>query len=1117
MKRIGIIFGTFVAALVAVILIAPSFIDWTEYRASFESRIASSTGRDVSIDGDVSLALLPRPALRLGGLRVGSVEGATDQDFAHADAVAVNLAFGPLLSGRLQFTSIEVIKPIINAELLSDGRTTWSLQSKTTTEGSVPNVSNEDDVFDLGIDSLVFVDAVLNYRDATAGSTYQVAELDAELRADSMAGPYSVVGGAKAQGLTWQFEASVGVVRDDRPSPVVVTLVANDADVTIETSGQFSFVGGLPVGSGRVSMSGESAETPIKTFFQSSQEQTFASPLKSPYRLQARVELGDKSLAATDIQILLGGSQPTGTASVSWAGTPRFELDLKLGRLDLESWVVGAISSPTRFAELGGPFGISKSWAQSDNDPFVFSLPSAPTGTINLKVDLIEWRGQVIRDAMISASLAEAELTLVDVGAQMPGNASVQISGFVRAEDGQPLVDLVVNGGARNLRGFLNWLDVEPSKSLVPPSRLNALDARARLVGPLSRMTFEGIDIRLDTTRLTGSALYAGGQEPRINLDLALSNLDLDSYLPALREGVAGSGEDSGKERRASPFATDVLSDFTIALPGIAMEMKIAVDTLIAVDSVMTGVEFDAVADGEIISISTLSVDDIAGARVVLNGSFHDLTTAVRVENLVFDLVSDDLSRTGRALGIDLPVWPLAAEPIRLKTKISGALQQLAVSLEVSLNDLRIEVSGVATLTSASPGLTANLKITHPRYVDFLKGFGNDLSSETLFDGPVSVAGAFMGDAKTLKLENLSMRVGENELAADLSLDSAAEVPILRGSIHIANLDLDSTVPQDATAELTKASRGRSTSGSGGVSGRWSTEPIIVSNMSGFATDLNVTADKIVGRGVVLERLTAPVSMTNGVVTFANWQGEFYGGPASGDLTIWLSPTLRVEARLDVKDALIERLNGAGSSVSSASGKASLQGGFAATGASQRDLITTLSGNGAFLATGLDARGGAQGPFLSAVLSPVRALSQLGGVLGGGVSKGFASMSASFNGESGVFMLSDAIVKSNVYSGEFAGAVDLPRWWVEVDGRVRLEANVITELLGNRLQLPSLIPVSVKGQLDAPNVKMDTNTGGASSAKPLQPVPAEAPPTAIQPPNPLDLFQGILNEVVKPQ
>ena len=46
MKRILIFVGAVVIALAGAVLIVPSFVDWTEYRDTFEQRLEAATGRD---------------------------------------------------------------------------------------------------------------------------------------------------------------------------------------------------------------------------------------------------------------------------------------------------------------------------------------------------------------------------------------------------------------------------------------------------------------------------------------------------------------------------------------------------------------------------------------------------------------------------------------------------------------------------------------------------------------------------------------------------------------------------------------------------------------------------------------------------------------------------------------------------------------------------------------------------------------------------------------------------------------------------------------------------------------------------------------------------------------
>lgn len=1115
MKRIGIIVGSLLAVSLAIILAAPSFVDWTEYRDTFESQLAAATGRSVTIEGDVSLTLLPRPAFRVAGARIGNVPGASAEDFITTDTVDVNLAFGPLLSGRLQFTSIEVVNPVINAEVLSDGRVTWSVAESSSGVGTGPQDGGDAASFDLGIDSLILVDARLNYRDARSNTEYRFDGLSVELRADTITGPYTVSGGVTFLEIPWQFEASVGALETDRPSAVAFALSAQEAGVVTNFSGQFSFAEATPSGTGRISISGDSAAVSMIAFGLARRDRAPPQPLAEPYSVHARLALNENALTAMEIELGVGGANVEGAGSFSWAEESRFDLALKLGRLDLNSWLSGATPSPVRFANLGDVVGVRAAHAQSEPAQADFILPAALYGALDLSVDLIEWRGQVMRNGFFSATLADAEITVLDASVELPGNASVQVSGFVRAEKGRPVLDLDGKASSRNLRGFLKWIDAEPSDDLVPPSRLNALSVASRISGTPDRLKFQRLDATLDTTRLTGSGGYASGAVPKIDLDVAFTNLDLDFYLPTLRESLSGPTQLQESGNESSPAPSAALASFDAFLSDFETQIKLSIRSLTAAGKVIRGINIDGGTSNGVLTLNNVSAEDIAGANFGLSGQAHNFLSGARFDDIKLLVATQNFLRTGRALELELPRMPVLAGPVTIDVSISGSLQELALNVSSTLGDLSVTATGSVLSASPAPEFDVAVSIRHPAYASLMADVGYTLPALVIPVGAVEMSSKVVGSGSSFNLSSLALQVGDNAIGGQLSVDLAGDLPNIVGTANIASLNLDALLPSDPTEELTRASRGRSTSGSGSVSGRWSSEPFDFSALSAFNATIDLAADKAVASSVQVEQLTAPVRLSDGALTVEQWQGQVYGGPASGSVVLSLYPQVDLKTNIMVENALIDQIGGVAGAASTASGRVSLQGTFAARGTSVRELVSTLSGSGAFTATGLDAKGAGQGAFMSAALSPIRALSQLGGLLGGGVTKGFASMAATFNGESGVFMLSDATVKSNVYSGDFAGAIDIPRWWIEVDGRVRLQANVLTQLLGNRLQLPSLIPVSVNGPLDAPNVKMDTIAGAASQQQPVS--PANAPSVAPRQPNPLDLFQGILNEITKPQ
>src|SRR3990172_4976669 len=110
---------------VAAVLVAPSFIDWNVYKAEIAARAKAAPGRDLAIDGDISLALLPAPTLSAAKVRLANLEGGDAPDMATLDALRVRVALLPLLEGRIEVERVALVGPTIILERLPDGRANW--------------------------------------------------------------------------------------------------------------------------------------------------------------------------------------------------------------------------------------------------------------------------------------------------------------------------------------------------------------------------------------------------------------------------------------------------------------------------------------------------------------------------------------------------------------------------------------------------------------------------------------------------------------------------------------------------------------------------------------------------------------------------------------------------------------------------------------------------------------------------------------------------------------------------------------------------------------------------------------------------------------------------------
>src|SRR5690348_3042260 len=127
MKKVLWIVGGLIGLLIVVALAAPFFIDLNNYKAEIAAQAKKATGRELTIDGDISLSILPTPGVTVSGVRFGNVPGGSVPDMATLESATVKVALMPLLSGKVEVESVVLDKPTFIFEKLPDGSGNWQI------------------------------------------------------------------------------------------------------------------------------------------------------------------------------------------------------------------------------------------------------------------------------------------------------------------------------------------------------------------------------------------------------------------------------------------------------------------------------------------------------------------------------------------------------------------------------------------------------------------------------------------------------------------------------------------------------------------------------------------------------------------------------------------------------------------------------------------------------------------------------------------------------------------------------------------------------------------------------------------------------------------------------
>jgi AsmA protein len=165
LRIIGIIIGCIAAVLVAAAIALWLIVNPNDYKGRIVAAVESSTGRELSLPGDIHLAIFPAIALKLGPASLGNPPGFDpSQPFASLQHVSLRVRVLPLLHHQLEVGRVEIdgldLRLLENAR----GQGNWAMPAGKT----APPPTQESGASQMtlaGIGGIVVKDSRVSYQD----------------------------------------------------------------------------------------------------------------------------------------------------------------------------------------------------------------------------------------------------------------------------------------------------------------------------------------------------------------------------------------------------------------------------------------------------------------------------------------------------------------------------------------------------------------------------------------------------------------------------------------------------------------------------------------------------------------------------------------------------------------------------------------------------------------------------------------------------------------------------------------------------------------------------------------------------------------------------------------
>ncbi|MEP5717894.1 MAG: AsmA family protein, partial [Alphaproteobacteria bacterium] len=650
MKKIAIGFSVFFVLVIGVLLIGPSLVDWNSYTDDIADQVEKVTGRKVDIGGSVSVQVLPRPRLHVADVHLANIGGGTDTRMASFESLEVRISALALLGGKVRIETVKLVRPTVLLERLADGRVNWDFSKPVPAKdsnASQPLVAEKQTPgtgvgagtagSGIAVDNFTVEGGTIVYRDLQRGREEVITGIDARIAAASLNGPVESNGALTLAGHRLAYSLNVAEIVQGRTIPLVFSLKLG-SDTVIRIDGGVVNVPEKPRLRAKITGSGPNVADAIAA---TGGPTDLPVNLAKPFTVMGNLEASADGGRVEDLEIKLDTMEFHVSADVATGDKTVASLSDKSGWVDLDALLAPV---PVKVEEATKPGDLKKTATAKPEAPAKpvkpaksaagFVLPKDIQANLSVQIDALVLRGKPLEGVSLSADLANGELTLNQVTAQLPGDADVGLFGFLSARDGKPRFEGQIETRAQDLGPVLAW--AMPGVA-VPAAVLKDFNFKTPLVVDGDYLQLTGIVAKAGGTKMTGAVTLALQARPSFGANLELDRIDLDALMspPASAPkggkgnahagaGAGGGGSESHGTSGAAAPAVDLFAPLK-PLTTFDANVKLAVDAAVVRGLTARNIALDAtLARGEL-TLRTLKVGNFAGLSAGVTGGLAGL------------------------------------------------------------------------------------------------------------------------------------------------------------------------------------------------------------------------------------------------------------------------------------------------------------------------------------------------------------------------------------------------------------------------------------------------------------------------------------------------------------
>ena len=1112
MKKVFWGFFIVLLLIVGTALVGPGMIDWNRYKGEATKQVKLLTGRDLQILGDVQVSIFPAPAIIANDVSLSNLPGAATPEMIKLRRAEVRIALSPLLAGQIKVETVRLIEPVIELELLADGRQNWDIQPVAATTSSVapapandassasPSGSTSSSAPSVILDDFTIVDGALNYRDSKTGTIEKVEALNARIEAASLSGPFQSKGALTLRDIPLTYDITVGELIQERTLPLNMKFGIGAGDSSLHIGGTLLGLPDAPKFKGSLKGEGKNLGLLIEAITRAPAPPALAQLFSVEANISGSATGGELS----DLDMRLAGSRVEGDVAFEMAEVPRFSVSLTAGRFDLDKWLAKPRlenttgSGATANATDGSDKAVSALPATPTAPDIAIVIPNDITGSVIVSVDALVYRGEAINDVLINTELVDGLANLGQFSAQFPGGSDISMSGILSSPDGKPEFNGTLETNTNDLRKVARWLDLELPN--VPADRLHKIDYSSTVKLTTSEVQLQNIDLKFDSSRLTGATTIALRSRPALGVNLTLDQIELDAYFPkpSATKPAAVVAKPASDGKTETPGAAGTANSQKAAqaenpLSGLGALSSFDANALIKVKRL--GMQGESVRDITVdatlfdgnLNIKQLNVGRFLDVSVAASGRLNDLQGIPSLKGFQVEATTKNVTALARFVGTALPFDAKKLGATSVNLRADGSVLKPTVQTHVVTAGATVSANGVVSVLPVGDLFDLNMKIAHPDLARLLRVLGVNYRPAGKL-GALALTTQASGTPTLVNLQKLSGSLGKLKFSGNADVDLNDSVPAVSANLNTGAVILDNFLPAKSSAHLDDETweglKRRPAAWPGpdlsertsplikvATGGRWPADPIDLSVLKSFNADVKLKSPLVAYSKYLFENVDVAAQVKDGTLETQRLVARLFGGLLNGNARVTAAKSNEVATVFDITGIQIANALKSVTGNATASGQLNAKMNVTAAGQSVEEIISSLAGTGGFNMTNVDATAGAKGSAFAGIYNLLTSLNQLGSSRSGNK----ADVSGSFQIAQGIARTNDIKLASALGNGSAQGTVDLAEWLLNIKGQIELQQSALTQILQAKLRRgASPVGFVLSGPLDSPNVKVDT-------------------------------------------